>query len=474
MADVRTMKLNLLAEVGGFIKGLSTAEKQTDNFSKKVLDRSKKMAKAFALAGAAAGALAVKLGVDAAKAASDMSEEISKANVIFGEGAKEIEDFSKQAAKSLGLSRMEAMKANSTFAILGKGAGLTGKDLTKFSKSATTLAADLGSFFNTNADEAITAIGAALRGESEPIRKYGVLLNDATIKAKAMEMGLYDGKGALDVQAKSLAAYEVILEQTTDAQGDFARTSDGAAGQTKIFQAELDNLKVTFGNNLLPIMTNVVTFANEKLIPTIKNIADGFSGNNKGLSERALELGASMDGQTGYSLGESLRSLSDAFGKLFATLQGDGATGGTSTLETLAKALENVAKAINGIATAFAKIKALGSAFSDSPIGGFVLRGEGGLQFADTSLGRAIGYTNRAGGGGVATNRAYMVGEFGPELFVPSGSGSIRPGGGGGGGTTIINLNGIIDGESARRSIEKLLQDSARRTGAVNFVGATL
>jgi hypothetical protein len=469
------MKLNLLADVEGFSKGIMTANKETEKFSKKVVDRSKKMAKSFALAGAAAGSMAIKLGVDAAKAASDMSEEISKASLIFGDGAKEIERFSETAAKSLGLSRIEAMKANSTFAILGKGAGLTGRDLTKFSTSATTLAADLGSFFNTNADEAITAIGAALRGESEPIRKFGVLLNDSTIKAKAMEMGLYDGKGALDVQAKSLAAYEVILEQTTDAQGDFARTSDGAAGQTKIFQAELDNLKITFGNNLLPIMTNVVTFANEKLIPVIKNIADGFSGNNGGLSERALELGASMDGQTGYSLGESLRSLSDSFGKLFATLQGDGATGGTSTLETLAKALENVAIAINGIATAFAKIKSLGSAFSDSPIGGFVLRGEGSFpQFADTSLGRALGYTNRAGGGGVAGNRAYMVGEFGPELFVPSGSGSIRPGGSGGGGTTIINLNGIIDGESARRSIEKLLQDSARRTGAVNFVGATL
>jgi hypothetical protein len=70
-------------------------------------------------------------------------------------------------------------------------------------------------------------------------------------------------------------------------------------------------------------------------------------------------------------------------------------------------------------------------------------------------------------------NQPYVVGEFGPELFVPSGSGSIRPDAGNGGGVTVI-MNGIIDGESARRSIEKLLQDSARRTGAVNFVGATL
>jgi SLT domain-containing protein len=79
----------------------------------------------------------------------------------------------------------------------------------------------------------------------------------------------------------------------------------------------------------------------------------------------------------------------------------------------------------------------------------------------------------RAAGGSVMANQPYRVGEFGPELFVPNGSGSIRPDSGSGQGVTII-MNGIIDGESARRSIEKLLQDSARRTGAVNFVGATL
>jgi hypothetical protein len=79
----------------------------------------------------------------------------------------------------------------------------------------------------------------------------------------------------------------------------------------------------------------------------------------------------------------------------------------------------------------------------------------------------------RAAGGSVMGGKAYRVGEFGPETFIPSGSGSIRPDRGGSGGNTFI-LNGIIDAESARRSIEQLLQNSARRTGAVNFVGATL
>ena len=102
----------------------------------------------------------------------------------------------------------------------------------------------------------------------------------------------------------------------------------------------------------------------------------------------------------------------------------------------------------------------------------FIEIGDGGLKFADTDLGKALGYTKRAAGGPVNAGQPYVVGEFGPEVFVPSGSGSIRSGGGGQG-VTII-MNGVIDGESARRSIERLLQDSSRRTGAINLVGATL
>ena len=108
------------------------------------------------------------------------------------------------------------MNAAATFGIFGKSAGLAGEELTSFSTEFVTLASDLASFNNTSVDQAITALGAALRGESEPIRAFGVLLNDATLKAKAMEMGIYSGSGTLTAQQKVLAAHKVILEQTTD------------------------------------------------------------------------------------------------------------------------------------------------------------------------------------------------------------------------------------------------------------------
>jgi hypothetical protein len=115
------------------------------------------------------------------------------------------------------------------------------------------------------------------------------------------------------------------------------------------------------------------------------------------------------------------------------------------------------------VTSAYEKAQGLGKAFSSSKIGGFVLRGE---NLVNTP------FNQRAAGGSVMAGQPYRVGEFGSEIFVPSGSGSIRPDNGGGGNTFIFN--GVIDGESARRSIERLLQDSARRTGAVSLVGATL
>jgi hypothetical protein len=460
MADVRTMKLNLLADISGFTKGLNLADKESQTFKSNIGKYSKAMAKSFALAGAAAGAFAIKIGLDAVKSASDLNEEVGKAEVIFGDVSDEIKAFAKTADKALGLTQTEALKAASTFATFGKASGLVGQDLSKFSTGATKLASDLASFYNTNADEAITAIGAALRGEAEPIRKFGVLLNDSTIKAKAMEMGLYDGTGALDLQAKSLAVYEVILDQTKDAQGDFARTSDGLAGQQKILTAQLENLKTTMGTKLLPVMLDVVTQANF--------LAAAFGGDDpEGLSERARELAGVYSGQGGsaYNLGRALVNVADAFTAMFTAIE-DGEPGSTSALQTLADAINTVAGAINGIKAAYDLAK-------NVPYLGAINNAIGNVIGPKAILQRLTPPGARAAGGPVMANQPVRVGEFGPEIFYPGGrSGSIRSGGNNG--QTIINLNGIIDAESARRSIEKLLQDSARRTGPINLVGANL
>lgn len=250
----------------GLKEKLRESQKEADNFGKRLrasFGDGGKAAEQFrkALLPAVGALSAVGLGAfKAAQAASDLGEEQAKAGQIFGEGAKQLNEFAEAAAQSIGQSQRQALNAASTFGIFGKSAGLAGTELVDFSKRFTVLASDLASFNNTSVDEAIISIGAALRGESEPIRRYGVLLDDATLRQTAFEMGIIDSiKNALTPQQKALAASEEIFRQTQTAQGDFARTADGLANSQRILAAEFQNAQVALGQAFLPAVQFGVT-----------------------------------------------------------------------------------------------------------------------------------------------------------------------------------------------------------------------
>jgi hypothetical protein len=231
---------------------------------------------------------------DSIGAASDMGETVSKTNVLFGESADSLLAWSETAAGALGQSKQQALDAATTFATFGKAAGLTGDDLVNFSTGFTGLASDLASFNNTSPEQAIEAIGAALRGEAEPLRAYGVLLDDASMRQKALEMGIISTtKEALTPQQKVLAAQALIYEQTSAAQGDFARTSGGLANQQRILDAQMANLKSTVGEALLPVMLSftsllnrlvtevlppVTTFIREQVVPWMTKMGEAIGG----------------------------------------------------------------------------------------------------------------------------------------------------------------------------------------------------
>ena len=273
MAEIRSLKLALLADTKQFIQGLDKADKETRSFSSKLGTALKAGALAFAAVGAAAGAMAIKIGKDAIGAASDFSEEISKSTELFGEAQKGIQDFAEQAARKLGQTRQEALAAANNFAIFGKAAGLGGEELSTFSTDFVALASDLASFNNTSPEEALQAIGSALRGEAEPIRKYGILLNDATLKQEALTLGIIKNtKQALTPQQKVLAAQAAIYKQSTAAQGDFERTSGGLANKQRILKATIEDLKIELGTALLPIALEVFTFFADKVVPIIEKV----------------------------------------------------------------------------------------------------------------------------------------------------------------------------------------------------------
>jgi len=258
--------------------GVQAADKQLKAFG----TSAKNVAGAVGGFSLAVGTIKSVIG-PAITAASNMEESLSKVNVIFGRGARDVEKFARTAAKELGQSQQAVLNAAGAFGTFGKAAGLSGQDLATFSNDFTTLATDLASFNNTSPEEAVQAIGAALRGEAEPLRRFGVLLNDATLKQEALTLGIYDGKGALTAQQKILAAQAAIYKQTGDAQGDFMRTSDGLANSQRTLAATFENVKAKFGAAFLEqtkTATQNITFlaqAFEKLPTPVKNSGNEIS-----------------------------------------------------------------------------------------------------------------------------------------------------------------------------------------------------
>jgi hypothetical protein len=299
MAGERTFLIRILGDSDDAIASFKKLQKQgrnlQDEFSEKLFGGLRKgfdvFQKVAAIGAAAVGAFSAASFI-AIQRASDLNETISKSQQIFGAASREIETFASGAATALGQTKQQAIDAAATFGIFGKAAGLSGTELATFSTEFVTLASDLASFNNTSPEEAIQAIGAALRGEAEPIRRFGVLLNDAALKSAAMEMGIYNGTGALTAQQKVLAATEVIFQQTADAQGDFARTSDGLANQQRILKAQFDNISATLGQLLLPYFLRFVTFINERMLPAVQVFAEQLG--EKGFKEAAIIAIASL------------------------------------------------------------------------------------------------------------------------------------------------------------------------------------
>jgi len=209
-------------------KGLRQAEGAFTRFGRTVGAQLKNLATAAVGIGVALSAGAVK----AIGAASDLDEALSATNQIFGDAADAVIAFADAAADAFGQSKQEALDGALVFGTFGKAAGLAGDDLSDFTTGLLGLSSDIASFRNATPEEAIEAIGAALRGESEPLRRFGVLLDDATLKAEALALGIYSGNKPLTQQQKILAAEAAIYKQTADAQGDFARTSDGLANSS--------------------------------------------------------------------------------------------------------------------------------------------------------------------------------------------------------------------------------------------------
>lgn len=205
------------------------------------------------------GALAAG-AVHATNAASDLAESANAVDKVFGDAVGTIEAFGEQAAASAGLSQREFNTLATSTGSLLQNFGYSAQEAADSTVGLAERAADMASVFNTDVGTALEAINAGLRGESEPLRNFGVNLDDATLKAKAMELGIYDGTGALDANQRALAAEAAVLEQTAAVQGDFADTADGAANAQRVLKADLENLSAELGQQLLPYVETFIGY----------------------------------------------------------------------------------------------------------------------------------------------------------------------------------------------------------------------
>lgn len=268
----------------------------------------------------------VAMGTMAVMAASDFEEAANKVDVVFGDAAGSIHSFADDAATSLGMSSAAALEAAGTYGNLFVSMGIGQEEASGMSTELLQLAADLASFNNIDPTVALEKLRAGLTGETEPLKTLGVNLNQVAIKAKALELGLIDstvnmpkmeaatiklskaeaeaaevikeygqdseeaqealnkvalaeqglagimeGKtGEMDAAAKAQAAYALILEQTTTAQGDFERTSDGLANTMRIIKASFGDVAAELGTVLLPIVTQFATW--------LKTLLEKFQG----------------------------------------------------------------------------------------------------------------------------------------------------------------------------------------------------
>ena len=239
---------------------------------------------------AATGALtdAVFSSIDAA---SDQREAMSLGTQVFEDQTGKIEAWAETAADAFGQSKTEALNFASNFGNAFKNVGYALDETADKSMEMTRLAADLGSAFNASSEEAATALRSGLLGESEPLRRFGVFLDEAAVNARAAAMGMKPLNGALTTGQKVAARYALIMEQTADSQGMFGRDTESLADAQKSLNAEMANVSAELGEALLPVIVEFTSFVKKTFIPALKDLSEQMDGSAESARSNENPLG---------------------------------------------------------------------------------------------------------------------------------------------------------------------------------------
>ena len=304
------------------------------NLGNKMKDLGKSMTVGLTLPIIATGGAMVKL-------ASDMEETINKVDVSFGNSAQTVKDWAKNSITSMGLAQQSALDSASLYGDMATGMGLGQEQASKMAMRLTQLGADLASFKNISNDVAQTALKSIFTGETESLKNLGVVMTQTNLEQYAYSKGIRKKIKDMTEAEKVNLRYNYVLDKTKNAHGDFARTGGGASNQMRMFQENLKELGVTFGQYILPYFTKAIMKLNEMLV--------SFNKLSPGAKKAILIFGAVV---------ASLGPLITIIGSLITAIGGIG-------IALTYLAMHPIIAWLVGLTTAFATAYAIGKKLAD-------------------------------------------------------------------------------------------------------------
>lgn len=270
----------------GFEKGLKSLSDMVGDIKPKL--------KSLAMAVTAAFSVKklVDFGRQSIETASDLAEVQNVVDTAFGESKQKMEDFADTAVKTYGISKLTAKQTGSNFMAMAAGMGLANDSASDMAMALTGLSADMASFYNVGQDVASTALKSIFTGETETLKQFGIVMTDANLQAYALSKGITKSTADMSQAEKVQLRYNYVMSQTALAQGDFAKTSDSWANQTRILSEQWKEFGATIGTVLMNVLLPAVKAINSVLSQLI-SLAQGAA---RALSEAfGLELSNSAD-----------------------------------------------------------------------------------------------------------------------------------------------------------------------------------
>lgn len=259
----------------------SAALDQLEDHTNKSTDAFSRLAKAIGLVMIARKALdTIKTGIDYA---SDLAEVQNVVDVTFGSATEAINSWSKECLAAYGMNEVSAKRYAGTIGAMLKSSGLAGDAIVDMSKDMVGLAGDMASFYNLDLETAFEKIRSGISGETEPLKQLGINMSVANLEAYALSQGITTAYNEMSQAEQVMLRYNYLMSTTADAQGDFARTQDSYANQTRLLSESWLEFTGIMAEQLLPVLTTIVSWLNN-IVAFLTENADMVSAVLVGLS----------------------------------------------------------------------------------------------------------------------------------------------------------------------------------------------